>query len=45
MNWLKDSVVELMTRLFNYLFKGEHMSSAKIDAEDDTFQKKIQEEK
>ena len=41
MGWLRDAIIELCTRLFNYLFRGEHSASAKIDEDDAKFQKQI----
>lgn len=45
MNWLKDAVVELGTRLFKYIFMGSKTSdSAPKDEEDKAFQERIKKE-
>lgn len=45
MNWLKDAIVELCTRLFNYVFRGSKSSdSAPKDEDDKKFQDKIKKE-
>lgn len=45
MDWLKSAVVELMTRLFNYVFNGSKVSdAADKDKDDEKFQDRIKKE-